>query len=159
VSSKRRGHLRPLLLHSSSARPSQISAWREARAALPTVAARTQIVSAAGIWLDDRKSVRPIFCALQPLRVRPCRPDIGQRRRPRRAAASRRRWLGDCYASTNYRSRQPTSRAVCSKRVTLLGNVGRPNSAGELTKRQDVKRAGIRARGDMIGIPLPNILD
>jgi hypothetical protein len=31
--------------------------------------------------------------------------------------------------------------------------------AGELTKRQDVKRPGIRARGDMIGIPLPNILD
>ena len=29
----------------------------------------------------------------------------------------------------------------------------------ELAKRLDVKRPGIRARGDMIGIPLPNILD
>jgi len=27
----------------------------------------------------------------------------------------------------------------------------------ELTKRPDVKRPGIRARGDTIGIPLPNI--
>jgi hypothetical protein len=29
----------------------------------------------------------------------------------------------------------------------------------ELIKRLDVKRPGIRARGDMIAIPLPNILD
>jgi len=29
----------------------------------------------------------------------------------------------------------------------------------ELTKRLDVKRPSIRARGDMIEIPLPNILD
>src|SRR5215831_4899091 len=29
----------------------------------------------------------------------------------------------------------------------------------EPTKRLDVKRPGIRARGDTIGIPLPNILD
>ena len=29
----------------------------------------------------------------------------------------------------------------------------------ELTKRLDVKRSDVRARGDMIGIPLPNILD
>jgi len=29
----------------------------------------------------------------------------------------------------------------------------------ELTKRLDVKRPDVRARGDMIGIPLPNILD
>ena len=29
----------------------------------------------------------------------------------------------------------------------------------ELIKRLDVKRPGIRAWGDMIGIPLPNILD
>src|SRR5262249_44591153 len=28
-----------------------------------------------------------------------------------------------------------------------------------ITKRQDVKRSGIRARGDMIGIPLLNMLD
>src|SRR6266404_8995829 len=31
--------------------------------------------------------------------------------------------------------------------------------AAELTKRLDVKRSDVRARGDMIGIPLPNILD
>jgi len=30
--------------------------------------------------------------------------------------------------------------------------------AGGLIKRLDVKRPDIRARGDMIGIPLPNIL-
>jgi len=29
----------------------------------------------------------------------------------------------------------------------------------ELTKRLNVKRPSIRARGDMIEIPLPNILD
>jgi hypothetical protein len=33
--------------------------WHSARAAPPTVAARTRIVSAAGIRLDHRKSVRP----------------------------------------------------------------------------------------------------
>ena len=33
--------------------------WHWARAAPPTVAARTRIVSAAGIRLDHRKSVRP----------------------------------------------------------------------------------------------------
>jgi hypothetical protein len=39
--------------------------WHWARAAPPTLAARTRIVSAAGIRLDHRKSVRPfkgIFC-------------------------------------------------------------------------------------------------
>jgi hypothetical protein len=39
--------------------------WHSARAAPPTVAARTRIVSAAAIRLDHRKSVRPfkgIFC-------------------------------------------------------------------------------------------------
>src|SRR2546430_4709649 len=39
--------------------------WHWARAAPPTVAVRTRIVSAAGIRLDHRKSVRPfkgIFC-------------------------------------------------------------------------------------------------
>ena len=39
--------------------------WHWARAAPPTVAARMRIVSAAGIRLDHRKSVRPfkgIFC-------------------------------------------------------------------------------------------------
>jgi len=55
------------------------------------------------------------------------------------------------------------TRAVCSKRATLLGNVasGRQKSRvrAELIKRLDVERPGIRARGDMIGIPLPNILD
>jgi hypothetical protein len=33
--------------------------WHHPRAAPPTVAARTRIVSAAGIRLDHRKSVRP----------------------------------------------------------------------------------------------------
>src|SRR6266446_10152902 len=33
--------------------------WHSARAAPPTVAARTRIVSAAGIRLDHRESVRP----------------------------------------------------------------------------------------------------
>ena len=36
------------------------SSWHWARAATPTVAARTRIVSAAGIRLDHRKSVRPL---------------------------------------------------------------------------------------------------
>src|SRR5262249_18939823 len=71
--------------------------------------------------------------------------------------------LTSCYASTNRRSRQATYRAVCSKRATLLGNVDRANRKAEvraeLTKRLDVKCPGIRARGGIIGIPLPNILD
>src|SRR5258708_39943990 len=56
-----------------------------------------------------------------------------------------------CYASTNRRSRQATYRAVCGKRATLLANVDRadrkPRCEAELTKRQDVKRPGIRAWG------------
>src|SRR5262249_16915856 len=44
--------------------------------------------------------------------------------------------------------------------VTKHGdNVGSAAVRAELIKRLDVKRPGIRARGDMIGIPLPNILD
>ena len=65
--------------------------------------------------------------------------------------------------STNRRSRQSTYRAVCGKRATLLGNVDRadrkPRCGAELTKRQDVKPPGIRGRGGIVGIPLPNILD
>jgi hypothetical protein len=57
-----------------------------------------------------------------------------------------------CYASTNRRSGQPTYRAVCSKRATLLGNVHLANRKAEvraeLTKRLDVKRPGIRGRGE-----------
>jgi hypothetical protein len=39
--------------------------------------------------------------------------------------------------------------------------IGRAESRvrAELTKWLDVKRPDVRARGDMIGIPLPNILD
>jgi hypothetical protein len=68
-----------------------------------------------------------------------------------------------CYASTNHRGRRAVYLAVCSKRVTLPGKmwIG-PDSkrmVAELTKRLDVKRPSIRGPGDMIGIPLPNILD
>jgi hypothetical protein len=56
-----------------------------------------------------------------------------------------------CYASTNRRSRQATYRAVCSKLATLLDNADRANRKAEvraeLTKRLDVKRPDIRARG------------
>ena len=42
--------------------------------------------------------------------------------------------------------------AMCSKRATLLGNVDRanrkPRCGRELTKRLDVKPAGIRGGGD-----------
>jgi len=66
-----------------------------------------------------------------------------------------------CYASTNRRSRQATYRAVCSKLATLLDNADRANRKAEvraeLTKRLDVKRPDIRARGTEI--PLSNILD
>ena len=54
--------------------------------------------------------------------------------------------------STNRRSRRATYAAVCSKRATLLGNVDRANRKAEvraeLTKRLDVKPAGIRGGGD-----------
>jgi hypothetical protein len=73
-------------------------------------------------------------------------------------------WLGEfllaygptysCYASTNRRSRQATYRAVCSKLATLLDNADRANRKAEvraeLTKRLDVKRPDIRARGTLL---------
>src|SRR5258708_5785974 len=73
-------------------------------------------------------------------------------------------WLGEflfacrpthsCDASTNRRSRQAAYRAVCSKLATLLDNVDRANRKAEvraeLTKRLDVKRSDIRARGTLL---------
>jgi hypothetical protein len=57
------------------------------------------------------------------------------------------------YASTNLRSREATYRVVCNKRSTLRGNLDEltESCAGaELTKRLDVKRPDIRARGTLL---------
>ena len=58
------------------------------------------------------------------------------------------------YASANRQSRPATYRAVCSKLTTPLDNVDRANRKAEvraeLTKRPDVKRPDIRARGRLL---------
>jgi Helix-turn-helix domain len=95
-------------------------------------------------------------------RVQASQCEQGPDRRVRRRAGTchkrscRARGSMSCYASTNRRSKQATYRAVCGKRATLLANVDRadrkPRCEAELTKRYDVKRPGIRARGGMIGM-------
>ena len=59
-----------------------------------------------------------------------------------------------CYASANRQSRPATYQAVCSKLTTPLDNVDRANRKAEvraeLTKRPDVKRPDIRARGTLL---------
>src|SRR5262249_13274887 len=53
--------------------------------------------------------------------------------------------------------RQLTGRYVVSRPQYWTMWIGR--GAGGTDQALDVKRPGIRARGDMIAIPLPNILD
>jgi hypothetical protein len=55
---------------------------------------------------------------------------------------------GRCYASGNCRSWREAYPAVCGKRATLPGEVGRRGKRAEPTKPLAVKRPGIRA-GEM----------